>query len=455
MKSIGQSKLKREHPTSAESPIYASRWLAVLILGILPYLMGCATQARLQINSDPPGAAISQEGDASVTVQAPMVAYYNKGVLLNSYKDAGGCYVVRGFEARWPSGAKAQSGPIRICGKATGNYEFTISRNSSDPNINQDYDYAQQLAERQRQQREAAAAEERRRAAEQAAITELAIQAALIPAVHNLAPKNRRDAMVQSLAANAATNATLLVDRNGLEVSLSNPTPADALAAAQNQDTQIVRSLRESSDEAVVTRARSIIDRLLPFMHNKPGEFTIRILESDQINAFTTGGRYIYVYTGLIRAIQDDSELAGVLGHELAHIDAGHIGRSANQAGWMGLGALVAAATVSRDDRSKVADGYQRGRATFSREYESEADVLGVVYSRRAGFSPRGLANFFDRQAAANSTYGVSPWLIDHPFDYERRGRILAVVDHLENGSQLSDPISATVLHTLDVVESR
>lgn len=384
-----------------------------------------------------------------------MMAFYNKGALLNGYKDAGGCFLVKGFEARWPSGARTSSGPVRICGKATGSYAVTITRKDSDPDSSQDVEYGRRLEESQRQQREAAAAEERRNAEAQAALTQLAIQAALIPAVHNLAPRNQRQALVQNLAANTATNATLLIDRTGLEVALSNPTPDDALEAAANQDANILRSSRESSDDASVQRARGIVERLLPFMHHKSGEFTIRVLESDQINAFTTGGRYIYVYTGLINAVADDSELAGILGHELAHIDAGHIGRSATQSGWMGLSALVASVTVDKGDRHKVADGYQRGRATFSREYESEADALGALYARRAGFNARGLAYFFDRQASANSSIGVSPWLIDHPFDSERRTRILAVVDHLENGSQMFDPISTTVLNTLERVEDK
>jgi predicted Zn-dependent protease len=100
-------------------------------------------------------------------------------------------------------------------------------------------------------------------------------------------------------------------------------------------------------------------------------------------------------------------------------------------------------------------EGFQAGRATFSREYESEADILGAVYAHRAGFSARGLANFFDRQAATNAGTQASPWLIDHPFDLDRRARVLDVAGSIEYGSAVSDPIATTALQTLNTVENQ
>jgi predicted Zn-dependent protease len=117
----------------------------------------------------------------------------------------------------------------------------------------------------------------------------------------------------------------------------------------------------------------------------------------------------------------------------------------------MGLGALVAYMTVNKTDRRKVITGYQAGRATFSRAYESEADVLGSIYAYRAGYSPRGLATFFDHQS---SGINVSPWLIDHPFDSQRKARVLGVADHLTDGKSTSDLISIAVLKTLQDVEN-
>lgn len=427
-------------------------------LGIL-FLEGCATQARLAIYSDPPGAEVTELGSSTDFGRAPIIVAYDKRALLNGARTANGCYLVKGFEAEWPSGARTQYGPVSICGNATGSYSITIVRKSSDPDSSVDLDYARRFEESQRQQQAAAAAAAaeaaRKSEATQRELTQLALQAALIPAAHNLAPTNRRDAIVQALAASAATNATLFIDQDGLALALSNPTPEDAISAAQIQDTRIMSSFRESPDSAGMNRISAIVDRLLPRLHHKEGQFTVRVLESDQVNAFTTGGRFIYVYTGLLSSVADDDELAGILAHELAHIDAGHIGRSANQLGWMGLGALVAYVTVNRNDRHQVADGFRGGRATFSREYESEADILGTIYARRAGYSGRGLANFFDRHAATTGGTQISPWLIDHPFDLERRARVLAVLDNFENGSPLYDPISTKALQTLGTVEDK
>lgn len=473
------------------------RSLASLIF-LGPFLSGCASQARLTIHSDPSGAQISEDGRGVQTGVAPIVVAYNKSVL-KQHRDSSGCYLVNGFLARWPSGSVGKSGsPIRLCGSPTANYEITI-RNPG-PSAEEDLDNARRVEDERRRQQEAAEVEQRRREAEaeelgraiaQVALIPVAnnlapkaqrtqimqqlkvdavnsstryvgekignpeltqplIQAALIPVANNLGPKEQRPALVQQLGTSAAAGAVLFLDRDGLLNALKGPTPEDALLGAQVQDARILQSVRESSRRQAALRVNTIITRLLPELHHKSGDFIVRVIESDEVNAYTTGGRYIYVYKALLDEVADDDELAGILGHELAHIDAGHIPRSAQQAGWAGLGALVG----YLKDRNP-GKGFQAARNTFSRVHESEADVLGAVYAQRAGFNPRGLANFFDRQAITHARVSHNPWLLDHPFDQERRTRVLDVAQARASGTRASDPIAAKVLETLREAESR
>lgn len=464
---------------------------------LAPLLSGCASQAHLTILSDPAGAQITEDGGGWQSGVAPIIVVYNKSALKQS-RDTSGCYLVHGFLARWPSGYTAKSGsPIRLCGSATASYTITIS--NPGPSSEEDLENARQVEDERRRQQEAAEAEQRRREEEaeelgraiaQVALIPVAnnlapkahrthimqqlkagavnsstryvaekignpeltqplIQAALIPAANNLGPKEQRSELVQQLGTSAAAGAALYLDRKGLLDALNGPTPDDALLGAQAQDARILQSARESTHRQSTRRVNTIIARLLPQLHHKAGDFIVRVLESDEVNAYTTGGRYIYVHTALLDEVANDDELAGILGHELAHIDAGHIHRSSQQAGWAGLGALVG---YLKDRKPGL--GFQAARNTFSRVHESEADVLGAVYAQRAGFNSRGLANFFDHQAVAHTSASRNPWVLDHPLDPERRTRILDVTQALTSGTRASDPVGAKVLDTLREAES-
>lgn len=198
-------------------------------------------------------------------------------------------------------------------------------------------------------------------------------------------------------ASNVAADVTMKIDADGLERGLRGPIPDALKKNAAVYDQQILAKYPEVTDEAQVARLKRVVDSLVGQMHNKEHQFTIRLLKSDEVNAFTTGGPYIYVYTALLDQVQDDDELAGILGHELAHVDATHIARSQAQGSWIGLGSFVASRIAKGEDRNKVADGHAAANATFSREYESEADTLGTLFAMRAGYKPRGLVTFFDR----------------------------------------------------------
>jgi len=141
-------------------------------------------------------------------------------------------------------------------------------------------------------------------------------------------------------------------------------------------------------DQASEQRVKRIVERLVRFCH-KPGfQPVIRIVNDESVNASASPG-FIYVNTGLLRAVQDDDALAGILGHELAHIDAGHQKRQQVSGIWTNL-ILAGAAAFTKGE---TADGIiQSARAlihpAYSREHEREADILGTIYAYRAGYNP-------------------------------------------------------------------
>jgi len=134
--------------------------------------------------------------------------------------------------------------------------------------------------------------------------------------------------------------------------------------------------------------------------------YRVQLLNApNEVNAFTTADGRIFVTTGLLAAVQDESELAGVLGHEIAHAARGHVAKAvANErkkAGMVKAGGLVAQQYAPQYAQilTSVADATFDAIALRPRDraQESEADTYGMYYAEAAGYSPKGLLNFLSR----------------------------------------------------------
>lgn len=139
----------------------------------------------------------------------------------------------------------------------------------------------------------------------------------------------------------------------------------------------------------------------------KDMKFTFFVVRDDTINAFAAPGGYIGVNTGLITATRNESELAGVLAHEIAHITQHHIQRAVEDASKMAplaglimLGAVLASQGSNSGDAAPaiIAGGMgaiAQRQINFTRKDESEADRIGIETLAKAGFNPEGMAGFF------------------------------------------------------------
>jgi len=148
--------------------------------------------------------------------------------------------------------------------------------------------------------------------------------------------------------------------------------------------------------------------------------FTIKVIDTDEINAMALPGGFFYVNSGLILNADEEAELAGVMAHETAHVCAHHAARQMTRAnyaqlgtiplifigGWTGYGIYEAASIA-------VPVTFLH----FSREFESEADYLGVQYMYRAGYDPQAFISFFEKvQALEKRKPGlVAKTFSDHP----------------------------------------
>jgi predicted Zn-dependent protease len=130
---------------------------------------------------------------------------------------------------------------------------------------------------------------------------------------------------------------------------------------------------------------------------------TIKVIDTEEPNAMALPGGFFYVNTGLITLAENESEIAGVMGHEIAHIAARHGTRQATRGqlvnlstipliflgGWTGYGIRQAASVA-----------IPIGFLSFSRAFEKEADLLGLQYMYKAGYDPNGFVDFFERLEA-------------------------------------------------------
>jgi predicted Zn-dependent protease len=128
--------------------------------------------------------------------------------------------------------------------------------------------------------------------------------------------------------------------------------------------------------------------------------FTIKVIDSDVVNAMALPGGFFYVNSGLILAADEEAEMAGVMAHEIAHVAACHYGREMTRANLLQLASIPAIFMGGA-----IGYGIYQGLSLaipltflhFSRAFESEADYLGIEYMYRAGYDPSAFVSFFEK----------------------------------------------------------
>jgi len=153
--------------------------------------------------------------------------------------------------------------------------------------------------------------------------------------------------------------------------------------------------------------------------------FTIKIVDSDEVNAFALPGGFMFVNTGLIMKADNEAELAGVLAHEIAHVAARHGTRQATRGQLINYGTIpliFMGGWAGYAVRQAVGLAVPMGFLKFSRNMEAEADLLGLQYMYKAGYDPTEFVNFFERiQTLEKKKPGaVSRLFYSHPMTGDR-----------------------------------
>jgi predicted Zn-dependent protease len=144
--------------------------------------------------------------------------------------------------------------------------------------------------------------------------------------------------------------------------------------------------------------------------------FTIKVIDTDEINGFALPGGFLYVTSGLILNTQDEAELASVMAHEIAHVAAHHASRQMTRSNMFSLASLpliFVGGGLGIALRDAVGLAIPLGMTRFSRGFEAEADYLGVEYLYKAGYDPQAFISFFERVQTAGKQ---NPGLITKAF---------------------------------------
>jgi predicted Zn-dependent protease len=164
--------------------------------------------------------------------------------------------------------------------------------------------------------------------------------------------------------------------------------------------------------------------------------FTIKVIDSDEVNAMALPGGFFYIDSGLILATDTEAELAGIMAHEIAHVAACHVARGRTRGQLFGL-ATLSLTMVGGPVAYAAYEGLTASRPfallKFSRKFESEADFLGVQYMYRAGYDPQALPAFFERVRAMQkqSEGAIARAFSTHPQTADRIGRTQAEINDL------------------------
>jgi predicted Zn-dependent protease len=236
---------------------------------------------------------------------------------------------------------------------------------------------------------------------------------------------------------------TLGMARDGVEVGSASSFARFAPAAkveqsAQQQYQQLIqqasaKNALAGNDNPQLLRLRGIAQKLIPFSYEwnpraKDWKWEVNLIGSSQINAFCMPGGKIAFYSGILEQLKlTDDEVAMIMGHEIAHALREHARERMGKNAATSIGATVLGSLFGMGQLGQTVTNYGAQLLTlqFSREDETEGDLVGMELAARAGYNPRAGVSLWQKMGAASK--GAPPqWLSTHPAGTTRIAQIEA-----------------------------
>lgn len=181
-----------------------------------------------------------------------------------------------------------------------------------------------------------------------------------------------------------------------------------------------------TTDPKYVSRVNRVAPKIITASGGNPSDWEVQVFASKDLNAFALPGGKIGFYTGILDIMENDAQIAAVMGHEVAHVNYNHSGERYSQQ--VGSSVAISAAQAAIGTGSQTGQlamaalgvGAQVGvLLPFSRKHELEADKFGLRYMHRAGYDPNEAIRFWQKMSSQKS--GSPPeFLSTHPADATR-----------------------------------
>jgi predicted Zn-dependent protease len=240
-----------------------------------------------------------------------------------------------------------------------------------------------------------------------------------------------------------------------IAAALMLPLPGRAITIGEEEELSaemlriIFKKLPVVDDPYVTAYVNRVGKRILAVMPEQPFRYRFYVINQDMYNAFATPAGHIFIYSGLIEAMDGEDELAGILGHEIAHVYCRHISQKielAKKVSWaqlagMAAGVLLGAAGGSGAAANAMVMGSAAGGATaqlsFSRENEMQADQLGLKFLNDAGYGTEGLLRVLKKIRSKQwfSKEQVPTYMMTHPAIEDRMAYVTSWIEDHKDGT--------------------
>ena len=242
--------------------------------------------------------------------------------------------------------------------------------------------------------------------------------------------------MTSAIVVGCGTTSTVPITGRQQTLMVSD---GDVLSLANQQYQDFMKSAKPSANAANTAMVKRVGQKLANavtsyLQANGMGDdvqnfaWEFNLVQDTQVNAWCMPGGKIVVYEGLLPVTQDEPSLAIVLGHEIAHAVARHsaeqLSTQMRQQNIMQVGTAVAGALGMGQNTQSIVQtvaalNFNFGNLKYSRDHESEADHMGLIFAAMAGYDPQVATTFWQRMAAS-STNQTAEFLSDHPSDATR-----------------------------------
>ena len=206
------------------------------------------------------------------------------------------------------------------------------------------------------------------------------------------------------------------------------------MEVGQQYAAQLAKELPIVHDPAIQADLNTVAARLTPFSQRPEVHYQFFLVNSDVVNAFAVPGGYIYVTRSIVEKMMSMDQLAGVLGHEMGHVEHRHSAKQLGRAQVAEVGVAVTGVLVG-GEAGRVAEqgagvGAQLVLQRYSRDQEREADRFAVGVTTQAGINPSGIVDFFRvlRQVEGNRASDVEYYFSSHPLTEDRIRDVSALI---------------------------